>query len=152
MAEIYSKAHEIPFSPFPRSPWYQQRPAPPVSVPSGEFPQGEMVRSQGEEPVCLKGLLLVLNAILTDKSELIRAGNSSGCIHLFQVVAHSLPRDLFSLYQRAVLFSLSSFLTPKPWSVSSFQKETAFKERILHPSARGCHGSPTLGQGCSEGC
>lgn len=82
--------------------------------------QGEMVRSRDEEPVCLKGLLLVLNAILTDKSELIIAGNSSSCMHFFQVVAQSPPRDLFSLCQRAALPSLSVLLTPKPCSASSF--------------------------------
>lgn len=41
-----AKAHDIPFNPFSRSPWYKLRPAPPaspVSIPSGEFLQGKMV-------------------------------------------------------------------------------------------------------------
>lgn len=49
----------------------------------------ELPSSQDQQPVCLKGSLLLLNAILTDESEPIMAKNSSGCSSSFQVAACS---------------------------------------------------------------
>lgn len=93
MAEIHSK----PLSPllFPLLKTEANLTHLSCSISSWGLLQLKMLQSQDEQPVCLKGLLLVLNAILTDESESIIAGNSSGCISFFQVVAHSPFKGLF---------------------------------------------------------
>lgn len=65
--------------------------------------QRELPSSRDQQPVCLKGSLLLLNAILTDESESIIAKNSSGCRGFFQVAAWPIQKTFCSCCQRAVV-------------------------------------------------
>lgn len=69
--------------------------------------QRELPSSWDQQPVCLKGSLLLLNAILTDESESIRAKNISGCRDFFQVAAWPIQRT-FALVAKVVCPRLSS--------------------------------------------
>lgn len=67
--------------------------------------QREQPSSRDQQPVCLKGSLLLLNAILTDESEPIIAKNSSGCRGFFQVAAWPIQRT-FALVAKGQLSAL----------------------------------------------